>query len=56
MATRKNENWQDIKQKCLFRAFADINYSFADWYQATQLEIGQLERELRTNWLLPGNL
>lgn len=55
MATRKSENWQDIRQKCLFRAFADINYSFADWYQSTQLEIDGLAQELNGK-ILPENL
>ncbi len=46
---------QDIRQKCLFRTFADISYSFADWYQATQLEVECMEREI-TARLLPNNL
>ena len=55
MAKRKQKLSKDVRQKCLFRTFADINYSFADWYQATQLEIDVMEREL-TARLLPSNL
>ena len=46
---------QDIRQECLFRAFSDITYNFSDWYQATQLEIGEMEQEL-ANRLLPNRL
>lgn len=46
---------QDIRSKCLFRAFADITNNFADWYQATQHEIEFWEDEVSRN-LLPGNL
>ena len=55
MVKRKQSFKQDIRQKCLFRAFSDINDSFADWYQATQLEAENLVQEL-TGTLLPGNL
>ncbi len=55
MKKRKKKVGPDFRQKCLFRTFADINYSFADWYQATQLEIEYMERELSAR-LLPNHL
>ena len=55
MKKGKKTSGQDIRQKCLFSAFADITYSFADWYQATQLEIGEMEQELASR-LLPNRL
>ncbi|WP_428075643.1 hypothetical protein [Candidatus Avelusimicrobium luingense] len=46
MANNKQNITQDVRPACLLRAFADINCDFADWYQATQLEIDKLEKEL----------
>ena len=37
------------RQQCLFRAFADINRSFADWYQATEKEAEKLAEETFNN-------
>ncbi|MBO7190861.1 MAG: hypothetical protein J6V32_01970 [Elusimicrobiaceae bacterium] len=52
---KKKKALQDIRQKRLFCAFSDINYSFAEWYQATQLEIDRMEQEL-SGCLLPNHL
>lgn len=46
MAHKKQTLTQDVRPACLLRAFADINCDFADWYQATQLEVDELEKEL----------
>ena len=46
MANKKQILTQDVRSTCLLRTFADINCDFADWYQATQLEIDKMEQEL----------
>ena len=46
MTDHKLHELQALKrQQCLFRAFADINRSFADWYQATEREAEKLAQE-----------
>ena len=46
MTDHKLHELQTIKrQQCLFRAFADINRSFAAWYQATEHEAEKLAEE-----------
>lgn len=52
---KKKKALQDIRQRRLFCAFSDINDNFAEWYQATQLEIDRMEQEV-AGYLLPSHL
>ena len=46
MTDHKLHELQALKrQQCLFRAFADINRHFADWYRATEQEAEELAEE-----------
>lgn len=47
MTDHKMQEIQALRrQQCLFRAFADINRHFADWYQATETDADKLAKEI----------
>lgn len=46
MTDHKLHELQSIRrQQCLFRAFADINLSFADWYQTTERIAEEMDKK-----------